>query len=48
MINKALEDMKLELIEPGIRVQYTPTHEDLKQCLELGRTIGRKLNETVK
>ena len=44
-INKALEAMKISIVDPGIRVKYIPTHDDLHQCVELGRKIGMAINK---
>jgi len=41
LINKSLEDMKIELVDPGVRVKYVPDHQALAPCVELGRKIGR-------
>jgi len=41
MINKELEDMKFDIIDPGLRVQYVPDKESLESCYELGRKIGK-------
>ncbi len=41
---KFLEDIKAEVVSEGLKVQYVPTHEDLKTCAEL----GRKLAQTIK
>ena len=40
-----LEEMKLELIEEPLRLQWVPNHENLKSCLELGRKIGQAVSE---
>jgi flavorubredoxin len=40
-ITQALEEMKIEVIDPGVRVKYAPSADDLGQCTELGRRIGR-------
>lgn len=45
LINQALEDMKIELVSEGVRVKYVPNHDDLKECVELGRGIGKALKE---
>ncbi|MBO5723422.1 MAG: FprA family A-type flavoprotein [Lentisphaeria bacterium] len=39
-INKELEEMKVELIHEGMKVQYVPTQEDLQKCFELGFNAG--------
>ena len=41
LINAAMEEMKFEIIDPGVRVNYVPTEDDLKQCVELGRKVGQ-------
>lgn len=41
LLKKAMEEMKIEVLDPGIKVKNVPTHDDLKQCLELGRKIGQ-------
>ena len=45
MINAELESMKFEIVEPGLKIQYVPDGEALKSCYELGRRIGRAVNE---
>ena len=44
MLNKELEAMKFELIDPGLRVQYVPDEDNLEACYELGRKVGRAIN----
>jgi flavorubredoxin len=39
-INAQFEAMKLEVIDPGLRVQYVPNKESLENCVEWGRKIG--------
>ncbi|MGD8284552.1 MAG: flavodoxin domain-containing protein [Desulfobacterales bacterium] len=41
MINKELEVMKFDVVDPGMRVQYIPDKEALEACYEFGRMIGR-------
>ena len=45
MLNKAMEEMKFEVIHEGVRVKYVPDHEALKQCRELGVLMGCKVKE---
>lgn len=45
LLNQAMEEMKFEVIDPGFRVKYVPASEDLQKCAELGRSVGKKLNE---
>lgn len=39
-ITAVLEEMKIEVIDPGIRLLYVPSHDGLKKCVELGRKIA--------
>jgi flavorubredoxin len=45
MINSALEDMKFDIIDPGVRLQYVPDKEGLNACFELGKKIGKTIAE---
>ncbi len=40
LVNSALEEMKIELVDPGLKVMYVPDEEDLKRCVELGKTVA--------
>ena len=44
LINRELEEMKFDLVDPGLRIQYVPDPEGLAACSELGRRIGRAIN----
>lgn len=35
-----LEEMKFEVVDPGVKVIFVPTEEDLKRCEELGRKVA--------
>ncbi|MGD8764685.1 MAG: flavodoxin domain-containing protein [Desulfobacteraceae bacterium] len=41
LINKELEAMKFEVIDPGLRIQYVPDKAALETCYEFGRKIGK-------
>ena len=41
MLNKELEAMNFEVIDPGLKVQYVPDREALDSCYELGRKVGK-------
>ncbi|MDY7037472.1 MAG: flavodoxin domain-containing protein [Thermodesulfobacteriota bacterium] len=43
LINKELEEMKFEVIDPGVRIQYVPEEKGLEACYELGRQIAKAL-----
>ena len=40
LMNRAMEDMKFDIVEPGLRVKYVPGHTDLSDCVEMGKRIG--------
>jgi flavorubredoxin len=44
-ITKALEEMKVKVVSPGIAHQYVPGHEGLRGCVELGRQIAKAMKE---
>lgn len=46
LMNTALEEMKIEVIEDGLRMKYVPDANKLQECTEMGRRIGNKLNES--
>jgi len=39
--------MKFDIIDEGLRVKYVPRHETLKECVELGRRIGKATREAL-
>jgi len=43
ILNKKLEDMKFDVIDPGIRIQYVPDEKGLDACRDLARKIAEKL-----
>lgn len=45
ILNKKLEDMKFDVIDPGIRIQYVPDKKGLDACRDLARKIAEKLPE---
>lgn len=40
-INGFMEDMGIEIVDPGIKVKNVPTHEDYQQCFDLGVKIAQ-------
>jgi flavorubredoxin len=40
-----LEEMKFTLATPGLKVQYRPNDEDLRNCAALGQQIGQLIKE---
>ncbi len=45
-MNEALTAMHFDVIE-GVRVKNRPGHEHLKQCVELGRTVSKALQDKI-
>jgi flavorubredoxin len=45
-IEAHMEEMKIDLVAPGVRVKFVPDNEALEPCRELGRTIGLKVKES--
>ncbi len=43
LLNQAMEEMKFDIVESGLRIKYVPDHEKLKECVEMGRRIGRAI-----
>jgi flavorubredoxin len=46
LINAAFEEMKFEIVDPGLRVNYVPSEEDLAKCTELGKATARRIIES--
>ncbi|MGD2029129.1 MAG: FprA family A-type flavoprotein [Desulfobacterales bacterium] len=47
LINQELEDMKFDIIDPGVKIQYVPDQNGKDACLELGRKIGKAIKKIV-
>ena len=45
LMNRAMEDMKFDIVEPGLRVKYVPGQTDLSECVEMGKRIGAAVIE---
>lgn len=41
MMNEIVQELDVVLCHPGVKVQYVPAHAQLKECVELGQTVGR-------
>jgi flavorubredoxin len=46
LMNEALKDMRIDVIEEGLKLKYVPDQASLEECIEMGRRIGRKINES--
>jgi flavorubredoxin len=47
MIEKELKEMKVEIIEPGHRVQYVPGTDALDECTAFGQRVGEAINRSL-
>jgi flavorubredoxin len=45
LMTQALEEMKVKLVDGGLRVKFTPTHDDFMKCAELGRKVGQEIKQ---
>ena len=43
MMNDILTDMNIILCHEGLKLQYVPEHDQLSECVELGRTVGKAM-----
>jgi len=43
LISRELEEMKFNLIDPGLKIQYVPNDQDITACHELGERIAEAL-----
>ncbi len=41
LMNEILKELKMTVCHPGLRVPYVPTHAQLHDCVELGRTVAK-------
>jgi flavorubredoxin len=45
LINKQLDDMQFEIIDPGLRIHYVPDQDGKDACVEFGKKIGGLVKE---
>jgi flavorubredoxin len=43
LINKELEEMKFELIDPGLKIQFVPGSQGIEAAFQLGQKVGQAL-----
>jgi flavorubredoxin len=43
LINRELEAMKFELIDPGLQIKYVPNDQGIEACYQLGKKIAEAL-----
>ncbi|MBI5249746.1 MAG: flavodoxin domain-containing protein [Desulfomonile tiedjei] len=47
LLNTALEEMKVNVVHPGVSLQFVPKHEGLHQCVNMGRELAKIIKEKV-
>jgi len=47
LLNQAMEDMKFDLVDDGLKVKYVPEENDLSHCKELGRKVGQAIKASM-
>jgi len=45
LINNEFENMKFDIIDPGIRINYVPDEQGMEACYDLGKKIAKALPE---
>jgi len=45
ILNKEFSEMKFDIIDDGVKVQYVPDEDDLNRCFDLGVKIAKALKE---
>jgi flavorubredoxin len=43
LINRELDAMKFELIDPGLQIKYVPNNQGIEACYQLGKKIAAAL-----
>jgi flavorubredoxin len=45
ILNKEFSEMKLDIIDDGVKVQFVPDEDDLNRCFDLGVKVAKTLKE---
>jgi flavorubredoxin len=45
IINAHLEEMGVKVIHPGVKINFVPDHDSLRQCTELGLALAKAIKE---
>ena len=45
ILNKDFSEMKLDIVDDGVKVQYVPDENDLSRCFDLGVKVAKTLKE---
>ncbi len=43
LINTKLEEMNIDIVDPGLRIQYVPDRDAIETCLEFGHKLGKTI-----
>jgi flavorubredoxin len=43
LINQDLEEMKFQIVDPGLKIQYVPDQKGLEACRALGKKVGQAM-----
>jgi flavorubredoxin len=43
LMTEALEEMKVQIVDGGVRIKFAPTHDDFMKCAALGRKVGQEI-----
>lgn len=43
VLQQLLEDAKIEIIQDSLGIKYVPNEEELKECIEFGKSFGEKM-----
>ena len=46
LMNTALQEMKIDVIEDGLRIKYVPDEDKLEECREMGKRVGKAVAES--
>lgn len=47
-IHRELSEMKFDMVDPGLKLQYVPDAAGINACREFGRRIGQAVNSRIK
>ncbi len=47
LMNAAMQEMRIDVAEEGLRMKYVPSDEKLKECVEMGRRVGKRVVESL-
>jgi len=48
LMRTTMEEMKFTIVNDGVKIKYVPQHDQLNDCLELGREVARAVKEKSK